>query len=235
MAISWNTGAVQADGNTVQASQTITIPGGVLARDVIVFVVTAWAWGIAGADVIQASSTGTAPVIIGTTQSSPFSGNQCQIAIFRVVAVASDAGKVITVSAVSGNTSKWTIALGVWSGVSNSSPVDVSGAAVSEGNNVTITCPALTSTVANDWAVQLVGCSLEGSSYTGGTGFTQRESQMNASGGGAFIYDSNGSVGTVGSSVGGAVFANAGKNNEWAGFTVGLAPPQSGLLMASFP
>jgi hypothetical protein len=227
---SWNTGAVQPDGNAVQASQAITIPAGVKAGDVILFVVTGWAWGSAATDVIQASSTGTTPVAIGTTLSTLLggAGNYVQSAIFRVAASAADPGKIITVSYVSGNTAKWTIALGAWSAVSQSGPVDVSGAVTAAGHSVSITCPAETSAAGGDWAIQLVSCSLEGSAYTGGTGFTQRESNVSASGGGAFIYDSNGSVGPAGSNVGGAVFSNAGNNSQWAGFTVGLAPAAGG-------
>jgi hypothetical protein len=224
VSITWNTGTTVNDGNTAKASQTVTIPAGVLNHDVMLVVVTGWT-STGATETIQASSTGTTPVIIGTTQSTSFSGSNLQGAVFYVVAGASDAGKVITASFVSADNAKWSIALGAWTGVSNSSPVDVSGAAVASGGSASVTCPAKTTNVANDWAVQLAAAGLGGAAYTGPGGFTQRESVVGgSSGGAAVIYDSNGSVGGAGSSAGGAVFSNSGHNNWWAGFTVALAP-----------
>jgi hypothetical protein len=140
MAISWNTGTTVDDANTQAASQTVTIPAGVLAGDIIIIVVTGWATAVP-TETIQASSTGTAPVIIGTTQSVADGTLYLQAVPFYVIAGASDAGKVITVSFVSGDTAKWTIALGAWTGASNAAPVDVSGSATAEGVSSTLTCP----------------------------------------------------------------------------------------------
>jgi hypothetical protein len=223
VAISWNTGTTVDDNNSNQATQVVTIPAGVLAGDLILVMVTGWDSPLA-TETIQASSTGTAPVIIGTSQSVSFSGDNLQGALFYIVASASDPGKVITTSFVSGDLARWSIALGAWTGVSNSRPVDVSGAATASGASSSLTCPTEVTTVNGDWCIQAAAVALGGSAYTGGSGFTQRESVVDSnSGGGAFIYDSNGPAG-AGQTIGGAVFSNAGHNSWWAGFTVGLAP-----------
>lgn len=225
MAIAWNTGATVSNGTSNVSSQAITIPAGVNAGDVLLVVVTGFDFGSGTTETVQASSTGTAPVIIGTTQQVTFSASFLNTALFYVVAASGEGGKVITGSFVSGNLASWAIALGAWSGVSNGSPVDVSGAATASGNGSTITCPNETTTAAGDWCVQLLGVALGGSAYTGGAGFTQRESVVDSTGGqGAVIYDGNGSAGGAGASIGGANFANAGNNSWWVGWTVGLTP-----------
>lgn len=224
MTISFNTGTTVDDANTLTTSQNVIIPAGVKAGDVILFVVTGWD-SAAAVEIIQASSAGTPPVAIGTTQSVTFSATNLQGAIFKIIAGASDAGKIITVSFVSGDTAKWSIALGAWTGASGSGPVDVSAATTASGLGTSLTCPVVNGNAA-DWCVELAAMALGGSAYSGpATGFTQRESHVNGtSGGGAFIWDSNA---PAGSPMGGAIFTNAGNNNWWTGFTIGLAPASS--------
>ena len=84
MAISFNTGTTADGGAGFNASQAITIPAGVLAGDVIVVAFTAFSGNVT--ETIQASSTGTAPVIIGTSQEAGFGGNFLDGAIFYIVA-----------------------------------------------------------------------------------------------------------------------------------------------------
>jgi hypothetical protein len=222
MAISFNDGTTASNGGTQVSSYPVTIPAGVLANDVVLFVVSAFH---TTDETLQVSATGSTPVIIGTSQNSGGGGFVLNAALFYFVAAASDAGKVITASCVSGDTANWAIALAAWTGASNSAPIDVSGVALAQGASSTITCPSETTGVANDWDLQIVGAALGGSAYTGGAGFTQRESISDASSGcTGIIYDSNGPVGASGTSIGGANFANAGNNSWWAGWTVGLAP-----------
>jgi hypothetical protein len=225
MAITWNTGTTVSNGGSAVASQAVTIPAGVRTGDTILFVVSAFH---TLDETIQASSTGTTPVIIGSSQNVGGGGFVLNAALFYVVATASDPGSVITASFVSGDTANWAIALGAWSGTSTTAPIDVSGVATAQGASSTITCPSETTGVAGDWDLQIVGAGLGGSAYTGGTGFTQRESISDASSGATgLIFDSNAAVGVAGTSIGGATFANAGNNSWWAGWTVGLAvgPP----------
>jgi hypothetical protein len=220
VAIGFNTGTTVDDANTATASKAVTIPAGVNLGDVVT------GWSSTGAtEVIQASSTGTTPVIIGTTQSVTFSANNLQGAAFQMVASATDAGKVVTFSFVSGDTAKWSIALESYSGVSGVNPVDASAATKNSGLGSSLTEPTVTTGFTSDWCIQLGAVALAGSAYTGPGGFTQRQSHVNASsGGGAFIWDSNG---PVSGSVGGGVFTNAGNNSWWTGFTVALAPALS--------
>lgn len=223
MAIGFRTGATNSNGGGTQTTLTITIPATVQAGDVILVAFTGF--GVTS-DTVQASSTGTAPTIVGSSQSSPsFNSHVTNSALFVIVAGASDAGKVITGSLLSGGSVQWAAALGVWTGVSNSSPVDVNGAATAAGNGSTVTCPNKTTGVAGDWDIQIIAATLGGSSYTGGGSLTQRESVSDASSGcTAAIFDSNASVGGSGTVIGGTVFSNTGNNSWWVGFTVGLAP-----------
>jgi hypothetical protein len=223
MAISWNTGTATSGGSGGAASYNITIPAGVLQNDVVFVVFSGL--GSSSAETVQASSTGTSPSIVQSSQDVGISGTHCAMALFSFVASASDAGKVITGSLVSGDSVNWAAAIGAWSGASTSSPIDVSGVTANAGSGNSLTCPSETTGVANDWDLQIVGAALGGSSYTGPGGFTQRESVADgSSGSAAIIYDSNGSVGGSGTSIGGGVFTNAGHDNWWAGWTVGLAP-----------
>jgi hypothetical protein len=225
VSIAWNTGAVSSTGGTNVASGSITIPAMVNAGDVLLIAVAGFNPGSA-TETLQASSTGTAPVIVGTQQRTSLTSIEFYGAVFSVTAAAGEAGKVITASFVSGDTANWALALGAWSGASGASPIDVSGgtsAAFNDGSP--ITCPSEITGVAGDWCIQLMAAALGGSSYTGGSPFTQRESVSDASSGAtAAIFDSNGSVGGSGTTIGGATFANAGHNSWWTAFTVGLAP-----------
>lgn len=224
MTISFNTGTATSNGVSSVVSLALTIPAGVLAGDVIFIVFAAFNQIVT--ETVQASSTGTAPVLIGSSQNVAFSGSDLHSAIFRVVAGASDAGKVITGSLVSGDTAQWAGALAAYTGASGTSPVDVQGAVTAAGASSTVTCPSEITGVANDWDIQVLGAAVGGAAYTGPAGFTQREKVVDAaSGAAAAIYDSNSSVGPAGTVIGGAAFANAGNNSWWAGFTVGLAPP----------
>lgn len=231
MPITWNTGTTASNGAHV-ASQAITIPAGVLAGDVLIVPFSAFGLAFAPAETIQVSSTGTTPVLVGSVQNTAtFSDRILNAAIFSVVAGASDAGKVITGSVVSGHDAEWAAAIGAWTGVYNSGPVDVNGAATATGVSSTGSCPSETTGAAGDWDLQIICAALAGAAYTGGAGFTQRESVVDATSGAAVaIFDSNGPVGGAGTSIGGATFANAGNSSWWAGFTVGLSPVPSGTL-----
>ena len=223
MAISWNTGTTATSGGPGAVFLDITIPAGVNQGDLLLVAFAAFS---AVSETVQASSTGTAPAIVGSSQAVSFGGNTLNAAVFSVKAGASDAGKVLRGSYVSGGLAQWAAGIGAWAGTSASSPVDVSGAAVSAGASATITCPSEITAASNDWCAEIVSAALGGSSFTGGAGFTQREAFSDpASGCTVLIYDSNASAGPAGTSIGGAQFANAGHNNWWAGFTVGLAPP----------
>jgi hypothetical protein len=227
MAISWNTGTATSGGGGGATSYNITIPAGVLQNDVVFVVFSAL--GSSSPETVQASSTGTSPSIVQSSQTVSIAAVHCAMALFYFVASSSDAGKVITGSLVSGDSSNWAAAIGAWSGASTSSPIDVSGVTSNAGNGNSLTCPSETTGVANDWDLQIVGCALGGASYSGPGGFTQRETVADgASGAAAIIYDSNGSVGGGGTSIGGGVFTNAGHSNWWAGWTVGLAPAAGG-------
>ena len=216
MAISFNTGTTGA-GST-------TIPAGVLAGDVMLLVVNAFSNGVS--PVVSVSSTGTAFAQIGPQQAGgSASGFSSFGAIFYAVATATDAGKIITASATGGGTLSFATALAAYTGASNSAPIDVSGGA---GSGVSpLSFPTLITGQANDWAISL---SAYGENTGGGvtvSSGTLRENHEPSFGVGAGIWDSNGSVGGSGTSIGGNTVSSAAGSVWLTAFTVGLAPPSS--------
>ena len=227
MPISFNTAAAANGGGVSQASFTLTIPAGVHAGDVVELVVHGFQ-NVDALGILQASSTGTAPVQIGPQQQSPLaSGFWADGAAFRFVASATDPGKVITASFTDSRSALWALALVAHPGASTSSPIDVSGGIASGSSPLTF--PAETTTVAGDWAIYLAafGESVNGS-FIGPAGTTLRISTENG-GVGAAIWDSNGSVGGAGTGIGGAAFQlSSTAGTVWlTGFTIGLAPPST--------
>ena len=227
MAISFNTATSTNGAGASTASLNITIPAGVLAGDVVLLVVHGFQ-NVSASNTLQATSTGTAPVQISTQQQSPLaSGFWADGAIFRVIASATDAGKVITASFTDNRSSLWALALAAYTGASNSTPVDVSNG-TSSGTSP-LTFPALTTTITGDWAIYLSAFGEStNATFTGPSGTTNRASTENG-GVGAGIWDSNGSVGSAGTGIGGASFQfSSTSTTVWlTGFTVGLAPPSA--------
>lgn len=217
MAIAFNTGTTGAG--------TTTIPAGVLAGDVMLLVVNGFSNGTS--PVVSVSSTGTAFTQIGSqVAGGSASGFSSYGAIFYAVAAATDAGKVITASITGGGTPSFATALAAYTGASNSAPIDVSGGA---GSGVSpLSFPTLSTGHAGDWAISL-------SAYGEGSGAgvtvssgTLRENHEPSFGVGAGIWDSNGSVGGSGTSIGGNTVSSSAASVWLTAFTVGLAPPSSG-------
>lgn len=216
MAISFNTGTTGAG--------TTTIPAGVLAGDVMLLVVNGFSNGVS--PVVSVSSTGTAFTQIGPqVQGGSASGFSSYGAIFYAVASATDAGKVITASITGGGGPSFATALAAYTGASNSAPIDVSNGA---GSGVSpLAFPTLITGQAGDWAISL---SAYGEGSGGGvtvSSGTLRENHEPSFGVGAGIWDSNGSVGGSGTSIGGNTVSSAAGSVWLTAFTVGLAPPSA--------
>ena len=221
-------------GGVSQTSFPLTIPAAVQAGDVVWVVVHGFQ-NVSAVNTLQLSSTGTAPVQVGPQQQSPqASGFWADGAIFRFVASATDAGKTLTASFTDNRTALWAVALAAYSGASNSNPVDVSGGAASGSSPLSF--PAETTGVAGDWAIYLSAFGEStNASFTGPAGTTLRTS-TESGGVGAAIWDSNGSVGNTGTSIGGAAeqLSSTAATVWLTAFTVGLAPP-SALTPGSWP
>ena len=220
MAISFNTSTHL--NSTQTASNTLTIPAGVLAGDVMILVLNGFSSGTSPA--LSVSSTGTAFTQIGSTQAGgTASGFTTYGAIYYAVASSTDAGKVLTLSISGGGTSFICAALAAYTGASNASPIDVSGGVASASSPLTV--PARTTTVTGDWAVYASAFGENpGALFTAPGGITQRE-KTEVNGVGAGIWDSNGSVGSSGTSIGGINFTSTAGTLWLTGFTIGLAPP----------
>lgn len=224
MAISFNTAATAP---SVQASSTtLTIPAGVLSGDVMILVVNGFSSGASVS--LTVSSTGTAFTQIGTTQQGgTASGFTTYGGIYYAVASGTDAGKVITIGTTqTGGTLFICGALAAYTGASNTTPIDVSGGAASSTSPLTV--PSKTTTVTGDWAVYPSAFGENpGANYTAPGGVTQR-AKTEVNGVGAGIWDSNGSVGSSGTSIGGINFTSVSGTLWLTGFTIGLAPPGGG-------
>ena len=233
MPVSFNTATSNNGGGVSQASLSLTIPAGVLAGDILLLAVHGFQ-NVSAVNTLQASSTGTTPVQVSTQQQSPLaSGFWADGAIFRVVASATDAGKVLTASFADSRTALWALALAAYTGASGSSPVDVSGGTATGTSPLTF--PAETTSIAGDWAIYLAPfAESTNASFTGPAGTTNRASTENG-GVGCAIWDSNGSVGGAGTGIGGAAFQlSSTAATVWlTGFTAGLAPPTTpaGLVL----
>jgi hypothetical protein len=218
VAISFNTAAAGDSGGNPASSMTIAVPGGVLTGDVMLIIGTAF---INNPSVtIAASSTATAPVLIGSEPTWASGGGYYWTTYaWYVIAGGSDAGATITLTP--SVTSYLVGAMGAWTGASNAAPVDISGHAHS--NTSTFTFPSETTGVAGDWEV-LLATAFHGVTTAPGSD-TARVVHQATGAMLAVIYDSNGSVGGAGTSIGGETFATGGGNTTYAGFTIGLAAP----------
>lgn len=227
MSIAWRTGAgTSVAGGSEVLSETITIPASVQAGDIILMV--AEATNASGSSPsLSMGSTGTVPSQIGSTvqfETEP-NGWRASAALYWFRASSGDAGATITLTI--GASSYPGMSLGAWSGCRATSQPDVSATPTHNTASGTYTAPTANTVTAGDWAVYLIA-RYGGTAFTGNPG-TLRTSATSA------LADSNGSVGPADTSIGGGTWTVSGSLNGLAGFTVGLAPAASGLLLASFP
>lgn len=229
----YNTGTT-ADNNTGSplATQAITIPAGILGGDVV-FICATNVNLIATPAAMSAASTGTTPVQAGTTGTGtePLPASVATAVWYFTAAgtfgsASSDVGKVVTITATSTSTGFISAALAAYSGASNSSPVDVVGNAFGGAGVASVTCPSKVTGVAGDWAVYFGSGAAEGGGLAGPSGATMRQSVMSGADVGVAVYDSNGSAGAAGSTIGGGTFTTSSATNSiLVAFTLGLAPP----------
>ncbi len=233
MAISFNTGAT-ASANTA-ASVAITIPSGVLTGDVMLMFLTVFCEVGSAPSIAFSGAGGTWTLATVTTGTNPENGNNGTLyaygyAYYRV-ATAGDPGASLTITETGSpaGTTWLAVALASYTGANTSSPVDVAGGA--NASAALVTCPSETTATANDWAVYMGGGGVNGSGGTvpGPTGATQRENLASSAGIGAAIFDSNGSAGGSGTSIGGTASfqfqtTNHPNTGQLNAFTIGLKP-----------
>lgn len=225
--------AAGAASATQVTSQAITVPAAVAAGDVLV-VCAVQVPISAVTPTLSIASTGTAPVAAAAQQTGSESlPASLGARPWTVVCGAGDAGKVITVSSTT--TGFWSLGVAAYTGVDNTTPVDVVGGAVSAGNTATVTCPTEVTGSAGDWALFLGGGAGEGGNLTPPSGSTLRESSVHA-GTNVFaaIADGNASAGAAGASIGGGTFTTtSAANSILAAFTIGLKAAGSGTSGAA--
>jgi len=225
---SFNTGA-QASTNT-SASVAPVIPAGVLAGDVMLLCVQLF------------TTTGTPPVVsfsgggggwtqIGATQVAANAGVWNYGSAWYRVATAGDPGATLTISETGSPAAStwWAVALAAYTAANTGAPADVNGGAQAAGAVAAVTCPALSTGVAGDWAVFMGGGGVH-TTITGPAGSAQRENVVSSAQVGAGIWDSNSSAGPAGTSIGGGTISTGAGTNWLTAFTIGLAPPPVPVL-----
>jgi hypothetical protein len=231
MAVSYNTGAISARASS--GVQTVTIPAGVLAGDLMLAAVEVFDNGTG--PTVAVTSTGTSFTQLGSQQKGgTASGFSSYGSVWYAVASGTDAGKVITATATTLGTTTFTyVGVVAYSGTGGGAP-DVSGGTAAGTSPLTF--PSETTTESGDWAVYLApfGESAGGPFWTGPAGMTQRI-EAEASGVALAVWDSNGSVGGAGTVIGGAgkTLSSTAGSIWFTGFTVGIAPAQANTRTAA--
>jgi hypothetical protein len=239
VAISYNTGSTgdnPTSGGTGISHTipfTFTVPAGVLTGDVMIAVIECFSFTQTTPSFSTPTSGGGSWTQIGSLlDSGAGSGLNSYATAWWRAATGSDPGSTFSISytgTVGTDQFFWGGALASYTGADTTTPIDVSGTAVAVGVG-SITLPARTTGVANDWAVYLGAAGFfAAGTWSGPAGTTQRQA-IQASDEGAAIYDSNGSVGAAGTSIGGGTYS-ATNSSWWGAWTIGLAPPSSGTTV----
>lgn len=221
MAISYNTG-VATSGAQAGSSQALVIPAGVLANDVMILAVSAF--DDTGAPALSVSSTGSAwtQMAGSAPNNGTTSGYRQYNAIFYCVAGSSDPGATVTVTNANGS-AFWELALVSYTGASTTNPIDVRTWYGPYGQSTvgTVNCPQLVTRANNEWAIYIAS-NAASTATTGPSGSTQRQNAISGNGMTTAIFDSNGSVGNAGTTIGGGAFT--GGATTWVVWTIGLVP-----------
>ena len=239
MALVFSVSSSANSAGSQNPSQAITIDPGAGAGHMCLYVVSIVSLG--ASPTVTASSTATQPVQVGSSQiqAVPAPGF-VHASLWKVDATSSDPSATVTFSSTVNGF--WAVGQGVWSDAGLSPSIDVSAGTIAAAGATSVTCPSLTTTRANDWALYFLGGTCQSNLSTGPAGTTQRLNITSSVGVPAAIFDSNASVGGAGTGIGGGVFTASGTNanQAMAAFTVGLAPhsaapASSGLLLTAFP
>ncbi len=221
MAISYNTGA-SSSGAQAGTSQTVTIPSGVLTNDVMILAVSVF--DTVGTPALSVASTGNSWAQMGGTapNNGTSSGYRQYSALFYCVAGSSDPNATVTVTNASGS-GFWELSLVSYTGASTTNPIDVRTWYGPYGQNSvgTVNCPQLVTRANNEWAIYIAS-NATNTATTGPSGSTQRQNAISGNGMTTAIFDSNGSVGNAGTTIGGGTFT--GGVTTWVAWTVGLVP-----------
>jgi hypothetical protein len=209
------------------ASDSVTLPAGIVAGDTIVFelvIANSQATGTYGT--LGVTSTGTTPVQVGTTYQVDSIGINLQSAVYAYTATSADAGA--TLKSTPQFVSFVSIAGAVYSGCSGTQP-DVISQPLSSIPGGNFNAPPAVTLTAGDWAVYPA---LAQHAFTSNPG-TSRGS--NSTGLTVAYADSGGSAGAAGTTIGGA--GNTWDNSSsWQnGWTIGLKPAGSTPPPALYP
>lgn len=234
-AIRYNTGTTGSLDSVAHTSNfTFTVPSGVQVGDVMVVVVEAFTWTSSSpAFSTPTSGGGSWTPAIGIQASGAASGLDAYGQVFTRVATASDPGSTFTVSwtGTIGASDQfwWDAAMASYSGVEPFVPVESIAAVNWAGPTLVLSLPSFTTTHDNDYVIYCGGGGVNAGSIINSPG-TQRQSVVASSGIGAALFDSNGSVGPTGTSVGGGNFYSSAGSTQWLNaFTVVLTPASDSL------
>ena len=205
-------------------AQAVTLPADVLPGDTVIFAVAAVPLIGSFTTISVTTDKTTVPVQTGPTENQTVTSASLTAAVYKMTVLETDLGATLTFHST--DNPFWAIALASYSSTAGAGAIDVINGQVSAAAAASEACPVLTTGADGDWALYLTAGTFEESGVTGPAGATDRVSVISGSLVAAAIYDSNGSVGAAGTSIGsGKTFSDTGPNalNMIATFTIGLA------------
>jgi hypothetical protein len=227
MATSYNTGIPWSASNAASAAGTI--PSGVLTGD------TMWL----GFTIFCEAATAPAITLTGGgatwTAPAPSAGSNPEQAttgtlyaygyLYTAQATASDPGATLTITETGSpaGTTWISAALVTYTGAGSMQPDVIVSAAANDV--LSVAAPAVNTGRAGDWYLGFQLGGTNGAPTSGPPG-TQRQAVTSGAGVTAVVWDSNGTVGPAGTSIGGGTVhgGNSAPNNTFTVFTIGMAP-----------
>jgi hypothetical protein len=219
VAIAWVDGADNAA--TPGTSCAVTMPGDVAAGDVVLLF--AASIGLAGSSVAFTSSGATSPSAIANVLSANFSSTPFVYSVWYFVAASGDVGATITLRNNDGSSSYMAAILGAYSGASATQPDVIAHNDTGASVSATYSSPTAVTGANADWAVNYAFAA-------GGVDITSvpQTTREAPAGYSHALSDSNGSVGSAGTSIGDQSWA-ADSTTTWSSFTIGLQPSGGGV------
>jgi len=226
-----NTGTTATLGQSAHTvAFTFTIPGGVLAGDVMLVSINTFSFPLTGPATSTPASGGGSWTAIGPLVAAQNGTAGVFATAWQRVATAGDPGSTFTISWTGGVGGTdgfwWTATLDSYTGFWTADPIAQSITPTSGAQTAVGTCPSGTSLRSGSWVVQLGPITPNSSGTITGvpSGTTQRQLSNGNSGVSNASADSGASVGAAGTAIGGGSFTSSNAtDNWWTEWTIELA------------
>ena len=231
-----NTGTTATLGQSAHTVPfTFTIPGGVLAGDVMIVGINTFSFPLTGPATSTPTSGGGSWTAVGPLVAAQNGTAGVFATAWQRVATAGDPGSTFTISWTGGVGGTdgfwWTATFDAYTGFWTADPIAQSITPTSGAQTAVGTCPSGTSLRSGSWVVQLAPITPNSSGTITGVppGMTQRQLSNGNSGVSNASADSNASVGAAGTAIGGGSFTSSNAtDNWWTEWTIELATVAGG-------